>query len=372
MKRSWDENFQALLRFKEIHGHTRVPQKYKEDPALGFWASYQRERRDKMRKDRLELLQKVGFCWDFSTADRYEEQWQERYTCLKAYYEQHGHSRLPKEYPADNALGSWCSKQRQLYLQGRLSRERQELLEALKFPWRTKSQSIGTNLDREDLDTRWMELYQKLEQFQANNGHCILPRNFQDQALVNWCKTQRQLGKRNKLRQERKDLLEKIGFVLLADKEGWDKMYLELHKYFISNGHPNVTPEEDLSLANWVAHQKHLLRRGRHHLHRHPLTNEQKEKLAEVGLVELPEVRVDAQVASSPEVVTSKEVRTMPPESIKPETQASSTYSAAEVPTIAAGLVLANLKRGGTPPVSSPVPDGKPSSEEIYQEAGFL
>jgi len=37
-KRTWDESYQALVKFKEKNGHCLVPiHSHKEDPALGGW-----------------------------------------------------------------------------------------------------------------------------------------------------------------------------------------------------------------------------------------------------------------------------------------------------------------------------------------------
>ena len=33
----WEENFKKLKRFKEVHGHCLVPNRYASDPQLGAW-----------------------------------------------------------------------------------------------------------------------------------------------------------------------------------------------------------------------------------------------------------------------------------------------------------------------------------------------
>ena len=39
----WNENYDALVYFKSIHGHCNVPRNYPENPALGAWCHNQRQ-----------------------------------------------------------------------------------------------------------------------------------------------------------------------------------------------------------------------------------------------------------------------------------------------------------------------------------------
>ena len=40
---TWMDRVQELLQFSQAHGHTRVPKRYKENPALGNWVNKQRQ-----------------------------------------------------------------------------------------------------------------------------------------------------------------------------------------------------------------------------------------------------------------------------------------------------------------------------------------
>ncbi|KAL7535623.1 hypothetical protein ACHAXR_006617 [Thalassiosira sp. AJA248-18] len=72
LRRSWDESFDALLDFAKIHGHVRVPQKYKADVSLGVWVARQRSEyklfcegaNTNLTQERCEKLESVGFIWD--------------------------------------------------------------------------------------------------------------------------------------------------------------------------------------------------------------------------------------------------------------------------------------------------------------------
>jgi superfamily II DNA or RNA helicase len=64
--KSWETMFQMLLMFKKKHGHTNVPVKAKKPWAeLGIWVDKVRalKRNNKLKSDRLEQLNKIGFRW---------------------------------------------------------------------------------------------------------------------------------------------------------------------------------------------------------------------------------------------------------------------------------------------------------------------
>lgn len=68
-KKPWNERFQELLAYKEIHGHTIVPQNY---PKLGEWVKSQRKnykwlkegKKTSMTTEQALKLADVGFVFD--------------------------------------------------------------------------------------------------------------------------------------------------------------------------------------------------------------------------------------------------------------------------------------------------------------------
>merc|ERR1712238_429550 len=67
----WMTKHDELLIYKEENGHTRVPQHYTPNKALGKWVAKQREQYKLYKKgkhsfltpDRLEKLNTIGFVW---------------------------------------------------------------------------------------------------------------------------------------------------------------------------------------------------------------------------------------------------------------------------------------------------------------------
>jgi len=62
----WEQNFHALERFSEHHGHCSVPQSYANDLKLARWVSNQRYAfaRGGVLPDRVRRLKAIGFVFD--------------------------------------------------------------------------------------------------------------------------------------------------------------------------------------------------------------------------------------------------------------------------------------------------------------------
>jgi hypothetical protein len=65
----WHQQYEKLVEFKRKYGHCMVPRGDKEDASLGIWVSNQRSNnnKSKMRPDRKEPLDKIGFFWKYYT-----------------------------------------------------------------------------------------------------------------------------------------------------------------------------------------------------------------------------------------------------------------------------------------------------------------
>jgi len=72
--KSFEEHFQSLLEFKELHGHCNVPHRYKENTSLGNWCNNIRTSYRKMKDGgsatsyrlttaQISQLEKIGFKW---------------------------------------------------------------------------------------------------------------------------------------------------------------------------------------------------------------------------------------------------------------------------------------------------------------------
>ena len=91
---SWEFWFGVLEQFKEVHGHCKVPQRFKQDGYnLGKWVGTQRTAKDSLSAERRQRLDDIGFVWDILT-----EAWEEGFSKLRQFKEVHGHCKVPATF----------------------------------------------------------------------------------------------------------------------------------------------------------------------------------------------------------------------------------------------------------------------------------
>ena len=199
----WDEGFRHLLDYVVEHGTSLVPARfpYRGYP-LGTWVAKQRDAYragslNAERAHRLEVLPR--WSWDPNG-----DKWDNAYTLLERYADEHGTSRVPRRCNIDGIeLGSWVITQRGLYVKGKLSDGRQRRLEAL--PEWTWDLSSGV----------WEERFALLERFTAREGHSRVPQKHIEEGvrLGQWVGVQRT--------NYRKGILEPDRAERLLALEGW-------------------------------------------------------------------------------------------------------------------------------------------------------
>jgi hypothetical protein len=86
----------------------------------------------------------------------------------------------------------------------------------------------------------WEAQFDKLKTFQAQYGHCNVPRNhFEDQSLAKWVVAQRSFYHKNQLSEENVSKLESIGFIWRLQRH-WEENYLLLKAYYDQHGNTDV------------------------------------------------------------------------------------------------------------------------------------
>ena len=127
----WEAAFDALKKFREQQGHSRVPQKCEVDGInLGTWVTSVRQKREQLTQYQIKRLNSLKFCWN-----PHEEQWENAFSVLQKYQRKNGHCMVPKSYEIDGLkLGAWVSKQRQK--KASLSPDRIKRLNSLGFIWK--------------------------------------------------------------------------------------------------------------------------------------------------------------------------------------------------------------------------------------------
>jgi hypothetical protein len=195
---SWEQMFKALFQYKNKHGHCNVPSPNSENPQLGAWVNAQRltKRKGELNEEPIEQLNQIGFAWN-----PYEEFWEEMFTALIEYKQIHGNCKVPNQYEKNPQLGQWVQHQRQAKKKGELSEGRIESLNNLGFLW-------------SPLDEQWEEKFTTLVKYKKVHGDCNIPARWSENTqLAAWVHNQRQNKKKGKLREERIQRLDAIGFV---------------------------------------------------------------------------------------------------------------------------------------------------------------
>jgi hypothetical protein len=115
------------------------------------------------------------------------------------------------------------------------------------------------------LDERWMKKYEELQEFQEEHGHINI--RVREGSLGQWAFTQRRKFRKDELLEDRKQLLDKIGFVWDIGKEWQDEMwrakYEELKAHRMELGHIDVSSADDKDLWAWMYRQRKRREAGR-------------------------------------------------------------------------------------------------------------
>lgn len=126
-------------------------------------------------------------------------------------------------------------------------------------------QKIFSNI-KNNLITTWDIQFEKVKEFFNKNGHCNIPRGYNDdKSLTFWIANQRTQHRLNLLSPKRIQLLESVGFIWSAIDEAWMEKYEELKAFYKINNHTNVSKGKKgkSSLRNWIGYQRTLYRQNK-------------------------------------------------------------------------------------------------------------
>ena len=202
----WEGTYEVLKRYRERHGHCRVPQHYvtaddddgnEKGVCLGTWVLTQRREAKKrlegqpsrMTADRVAKLDALDFEWDAANT-----LWHRHWELLRDYHREHGTCQVPQSYEVvvaaeddddegnnnnNNAtttttieLGKWVHRQRFEYrrrqsgLPSPMTQARINELNVLSFEWGAASRYP------------WEDYLQALQQYKQEHGNCEVPEKY--------------------------------------------------------------------------------------------------------------------------------------------------------------------------------------------------
>jgi hypothetical protein len=258
----WDRAFELLVAYKKEFGDCFVSGTYKYgDFALGGWVNNQRMNEEKLTSEQRIRFDDLGFVWDVL-----EYQWEEGFKHLVAYKEEFGdcfvvNNLLYRAYK----LGQWVSAQRGKRKD--LTIEREMRLKDIGFLW---------NLDQ----AKWEKAFKCLVAYKEEFGHCMVTKNTsmdRDFNLSSWVSNQR--TNKEKLPTERRNLLNKLGFIWDVSHFKWEEGFQCLVTYKDEFGDclvQNGSQYSGYKLSQWVGDQRE---------NSHRLTSEQRSRLDGLGFV---------------------------------------------------------------------------------------
>jgi len=291
---NWRESYLALLEYRKRFGDCRVPQDWKENQKLAKWVSTQRVQyaRSKISRERIALLEKIGFDWDLGKAT-----WDERFADLCAFKERFRHTRVKAKWSENPFLGAWVVEQRYNRRKGKLRDDYFERLNSVGFEWDGRVVAKPKVKMPADPDRHWREIFERFKTYVAAKGASAVEVVDEETKKLNkWMLYQRQAKKRGVLSEARIKALNEIGFVWQrnARRTGaraprspavevpitrtWEEMFSELVVFFKLHGHCNVPDDwtAQPELAGWVAMQRRAKKQSR-------LTPEQVSRMEEIG-----------------------------------------------------------------------------------------
>ena len=218
---------------------------------LGLWCNTQRiaYKRGKLQEERRRQLESIGFEWN-----QLDSKWMKEYRALKFFLDTCG--RWPKR--EDGPLATWCYTQRERRKNRRLSKERIRALDEIGFVW------------DQNLQGEWMKNYEELKSFVRKYRR--FPKSTEGN-LGGWCHTQRKMRKQGKLPNDRRLLLDKIGFVWSAEQV-WQGNFEQLCLFHNLQGRWPGCREG--ALGRWCTIQRRDYRKGN-------MSDERKAQLERIG-----------------------------------------------------------------------------------------
>lgn len=270
----WPLKYKEAVKFYEKNGHLRVPNTYTQNGInLGRWIQIQRQlyKKNKVTYDRVVLLNKIGMVWNLDRSLKYNLKWALVYKEVLKYYEENGNIDIPIEYSViikgeEVYLNNWIAVQRTMFLQGKLSLDKKEMLDKVGMVWKIRNRYS------------WDKMFSLALDYYSLNGNLFIPKNYQ--VIVNgetvnlgtWVTNQRRNYKAGVLAPLRISKLEEIGMVwedvkVASNNKRWLIMYKEALRYLEENGNLKVPSDYVVTiddgeylLNSWIRQQKsHLL-----------------------------------------------------------------------------------------------------------------
>lgn len=278
-KRNEDDIFlERIIELKEYFEKYKTFQFSNDDSenrSLKNWLTRVRKNfsEGKLAVDKIELLKSISYNLEDLNNDN--EAWAEKFEQLKAYYNEHKIFAFPKSEQY-SSLRSWLQYQRVLNKQDKLQPERKTLIEGLGYSFGKNYAGVYKFQKRGENGTiSWSKRINELKEYYKQKNTFYIPNtDKENQSLLNWLRTQRQLYREGVLDETKVQQLTEIGYDFSMSFKGvkkgeitskWRLMLKKLKEYYDKNGTFYLSPSipEQKTLALWVNTQKTFYNQGK-------------------------------------------------------------------------------------------------------------
>lgn len=204
----WEVGYSHAKQYYEIFGDLKVFPTYVTSDGfkLGSWIDNQREkyRAGAIKQYRFDRLNEIEMIW------KLPDPWEIRFEIAKKYYEEHGAIALmPGQYTEKGmAIGKWINEQKHIRKGKRkgqtLTDEQIKKLDSIGMCWGNQHDFV------------WQKNYEAAKQFYQNSGNLNVPKDYcspiTGSNIARWIEIQSNLAKKERISEERLELLLSIGF----------------------------------------------------------------------------------------------------------------------------------------------------------------
>lgn len=136
-KFTFEDRLQQLLDFEAENSHMIVAQSYKTN-GLGKWVNNTRlnKTKNKVKPEEIAALDKIGFVWVAPKGPEKDAliEWGKHFRLLVDFHKTKNHCNVPAKIAGKpNPTAAWCDEQRQLQMEGNLSKEKYDKLSGIGF-----------------------------------------------------------------------------------------------------------------------------------------------------------------------------------------------------------------------------------------------
>ena len=193
-------------------------------------------------RPRTPTCRTAGWTWDILA-----ELWEEGFSMLLDYIQEHGHPRVPHSYTTADGyrLGSWAATQRGSYNSGALDPDKQRRLADLP----------GWSWDAQH--AKWEEGFRRLQEYVEHHGDAQVPGSYTSDGyqLGAWVITQRGVRAKGELSSDRQLLLQDLsGWTWNILDTKWEAGFRRLQEYVEHHGDARVPSDYSVDsylLGRW-------------------------------------------------------------------------------------------------------------------------